>query len=111
MECSIPTFDVNLEPTGFLIDLDSLYACLARLQDKRCFDCRLFAWGDDAEEIVAPYNLRARNVADGLAPDRDGFAEVCRTAFDQAMCEVAERVLGKVGQGQMAGLLFHREGG
>jgi predicted transposase YbfD/YdcC len=35
MECSIPTFDVNLEPTGFLIDLDSLYACLARLQDKR----------------------------------------------------------------------------
>lgn len=35
MECSTPTFDVNLEPTGFLIDLDSLYASLARLQDKR----------------------------------------------------------------------------
>jgi predicted transposase YbfD/YdcC len=35
MECSTPTFDVNLEPMGFLIDLDSLYAHLARLQDKR----------------------------------------------------------------------------
>jgi len=35
MECSTPTFDVNLDPAGFLIDLDSLYAHLARLRDKR----------------------------------------------------------------------------
>lgn len=35
MECSTPTFDVNLDPAGFLIDLDSLYAHLARLRDRR----------------------------------------------------------------------------
>ena len=35
MECTTLTFDVNLEPAGFVIDLDSLYAYLARLQDKR----------------------------------------------------------------------------
>lgn len=32
MECSTPTFDVNMDPAGFLIDLDSLYAHLARLR-------------------------------------------------------------------------------
>ena len=35
MECSTPTFDVNVDPEGFVIDLDSLYAALARLHDKR----------------------------------------------------------------------------
>ncbi len=35
MECSTPTFDVNLNPSGFVIDLDSLYAHLARLHDRR----------------------------------------------------------------------------
>ena len=35
MECSTPTFDVNLNPSGFVVDLDSLYAHLARLQDRR----------------------------------------------------------------------------
>jgi predicted transposase YbfD/YdcC len=35
MECSTPTFDVNLDPAGFVIDLDSLYEYLARLGDKR----------------------------------------------------------------------------
>ena len=35
MECNTPTFDVNLDPSGFVVDLDSLYACLARLRDKR----------------------------------------------------------------------------
>jgi hypothetical protein len=35
MECSIPPFDVNLNPCGFVVDLDSLYAYLARLQDRR----------------------------------------------------------------------------
>ncbi len=35
MECNTPTFDVNLDPNGFIVDLDSLYAWLARLHDKR----------------------------------------------------------------------------
>lgn len=35
MECSTPTFDVNLNPSGFVVDLDSLYTYLARLQDRR----------------------------------------------------------------------------
>lgn len=35
MECSTPTFDVNLNPSGFVVDLDSLYAHLARLRDRR----------------------------------------------------------------------------
>lgn len=35
MECTTPTFDVNLDPNGFVVDLDSLYAGLARLRDKR----------------------------------------------------------------------------
>ena len=35
MEYTTPTFDVNLNPEGFLIDLDSLYAALARLRDRR----------------------------------------------------------------------------
>ncbi len=30
-----PTFDVNLDPAGFIIDLDSLYAALSTLHDKR----------------------------------------------------------------------------
>ena len=34
MECSTPTIDVNLEPAGFVIDFDSLYAYLAPLRDK-----------------------------------------------------------------------------
>jgi predicted transposase YbfD/YdcC len=32
---SAPNFDVNLDPNGFVIDLDSLYAALARLKDSR----------------------------------------------------------------------------
>jgi predicted transposase YbfD/YdcC len=35
MEFITPTFDVNLDPKGFVIDLDSLYARLARLHDQR----------------------------------------------------------------------------
>lgn len=35
MESSTPTFDVNLNPSGFVVDLDSLYAHLAQLQDRR----------------------------------------------------------------------------
>jgi predicted transposase YbfD/YdcC len=35
MECNTPTFDVNLNPDGFVIDLESLYAHLARLRDRR----------------------------------------------------------------------------
>ena len=35
MECSTPTFDVNIDPSGLVVDLDSLYAALAGLQDKR----------------------------------------------------------------------------
>jgi predicted transposase YbfD/YdcC len=35
MECSTPTFDVNIDPAGWVLDLDSLYAALARLRDKR----------------------------------------------------------------------------
>ncbi len=34
-EYSTPTFDVNLDPDGFLVDLDSLYAFLSRLRDTR----------------------------------------------------------------------------
>jgi predicted transposase YbfD/YdcC len=32
---SAPTFDVNLDPDGFVIDLGSLYAALAQAQDQR----------------------------------------------------------------------------
>ncbi len=35
MEYSTPTFDVNLDPMGFVIDLDSLYAFLCRVKDRR----------------------------------------------------------------------------
>ena len=35
MESSTPAFDVNLNPSGFVVDLDSLYAHLARLRDRR----------------------------------------------------------------------------
>lgn len=34
-QCNTPNFDVNLNPEGFIIDLDSLYASLARLKDSR----------------------------------------------------------------------------
>jgi predicted transposase YbfD/YdcC len=34
-EYSTPRFDVNVDPDGFLIDLNSLYECLARLSDSR----------------------------------------------------------------------------
>jgi predicted transposase YbfD/YdcC len=34
-EYSTPTFDVNLDPDGFVFDLDSLYTCLCRLSDSR----------------------------------------------------------------------------
>ncbi len=32
---STPTFDVNLDPDGFVVDLDSLYEFLSRLHDTR----------------------------------------------------------------------------
>lgn len=32
---STPTFDVNVDPDGFLIDVNSLYNCLTRLHDSR----------------------------------------------------------------------------
>lgn len=35
MECSTPSFDVNLNARGFVVDLDSLYAHLAQLRDRR----------------------------------------------------------------------------
>jgi len=35
MQCTAPTFDVNVDPNGYVIDLDSLYDWLARLRDKR----------------------------------------------------------------------------
>lgn len=36
MECRSPTFDVNINPDGFVLDLDSLFAWLAtRLHDRR----------------------------------------------------------------------------
>lgn len=35
MEYTTPTVDVNVDPEGFVIDLDSLYAHLARLHDSR----------------------------------------------------------------------------
>jgi predicted transposase YbfD/YdcC len=35
MQCNVPTFDVNIDPSGLVIDLDSLYAHLARLRDRR----------------------------------------------------------------------------
>jgi predicted transposase YbfD/YdcC len=35
MECSTLTFDVNIETTGFVVDLNSLYAALAGVHDKR----------------------------------------------------------------------------
>ncbi len=31
-----PTFDVNLDPNGLLIDLNRLYATFARLTDNSC---------------------------------------------------------------------------
>ena len=33
MECITPTFDVNLDPNGLVVDLDGLYAWLARLRE------------------------------------------------------------------------------
>lgn len=35
MQYNAPTFDVNLDPAGFVIDLDSLYAALTQLKDIR----------------------------------------------------------------------------
>jgi predicted transposase YbfD/YdcC len=35
MQYSAPTFDVNLDPDGLVIDLDSLYAALSKLKDAR----------------------------------------------------------------------------
>src|SRR5512132_330027 len=35
MEYTTPTFDVYLDPEGFVVDMDSLYAALAHLKDKR----------------------------------------------------------------------------
>ena len=35
MECNTPSFDVNVDACGFIVDLDSLYAHLARLHDRR----------------------------------------------------------------------------
>ena len=39
MEYSTPTFDVNLDPTGFVIDLDSLYAFLCRVKGRLKMGC------------------------------------------------------------------------
>jgi predicted transposase YbfD/YdcC len=36
MDCTVPDFDVNLDPAGFIVDLGSLFEFLARLTDGRC---------------------------------------------------------------------------
>jgi predicted transposase YbfD/YdcC len=36
MDFTIPDFDVNIDPTGFILDLGSLFEFLARLTDGRC---------------------------------------------------------------------------
>jgi len=36
MDCSVPDFVVNSQPTGFIVDLGSLYDHLAKLTDCRC---------------------------------------------------------------------------
>jgi predicted transposase YbfD/YdcC len=35
MKYSSPTFDVNLDPDGFVVDVDSLFDCFTRLRDRR----------------------------------------------------------------------------
>ncbi len=35
MESTTPSLDVNLDPSGWVIDVDSLYAAFARLHDSR----------------------------------------------------------------------------
>jgi predicted transposase YbfD/YdcC len=35
MQCTAPELNVNLDPRGCVVDLDSLYAALARLRDRR----------------------------------------------------------------------------
>jgi predicted transposase YbfD/YdcC len=35
MDCNSPDFDVNINPSGFVIDMDSLYEHLAKLRDRR----------------------------------------------------------------------------
>jgi hypothetical protein len=36
MDCTVPDFDVNTDPAGFIVDLGSLFEFLARLTDGRC---------------------------------------------------------------------------
>ena len=36
MDCTVLDFDVNTDPAGFIVDLGSLYDCLAGLTDHRC---------------------------------------------------------------------------
>ncbi len=36
MNCSVLDFDVNTDPSGFVVDLGSLFECLSRLVDRRC---------------------------------------------------------------------------
>lgn len=99
-EYSVPTFDVNLDPDGFVIDLDSLYAFLCRLNDSR------HAWGVRyALVTILVFVLLARlagedrlaGIADWVPHRRQALAEALHLCQARAPHRTTySRILGRV---------------
>ena len=110
MKCTPLSFEVNLRPEGFVVDLDSLFAALCNLHDSR--DARGLRYalvtvlvfillakvaGEDHLRGIAQWvKLRKEQLAEALGlakpqgPHATTYSRVLRHAVDVEELEVAE---------------------
>ncbi len=99
MDCSVPDFDVNLEPSGFVIDLGSLYAHLAKLTDRRCARGKRYALVTILIFIVLAKLAgedRVTEIADWVRHRQEALAEALRLKPRAPHRTTYSRILGDV---------------
>jgi predicted transposase YbfD/YdcC len=89
MDCTTLDFDVNTDPAGFIVDLGSLYDCLARLADGRCARGKRYAVGTVLVFLVLA-KLAGQDRLSGIAQwvryRQEALAEVFHLTVPRAPC-------------------------
>ncbi len=99
MDCSVPNFDVNLEPSGFMIDLGSLYEHLAKLTDRRCARGKRYALVTILIFIVLAKLAgedRVTEIADWVRHRQEALAEILNLKPRAPHRTTYSRILGSV---------------
>ncbi len=100
MEYTSPTFDVNLNPDGFVVDLGSLYAFLAKLTDRRHARGVRYALVTVLVFIVLAKLAgedRLAGIAEWVQHRKDALAEALHLAKPRAPHRTTySRILGRV---------------